>query len=168
MHTLLRWRSRIPWGVTASLLGTILLLGMGLPWMHGSATLMSHGTPVFATSAPPAWGVYLERMDAALSHGALQAAQANWLMAHLEAGRVPSWEGWLGVGDAALRLGEAEGRETFALRARQVYRKALRLATEQGSRAGVLAAADAFATLGDRSTAEALRTLARKLSDPRS
>ncbi len=168
MRTSLRWRSRFPWGVTASLVGMIFLLGMGLPWMHGSAILMSHGTPVIPTVAPPAWGVHLGRMDAALSRGALQTAQANWLVAHLEASRVPSWEGWLEVGDAALRFGEAEGRATFTLRARQAYQKALRLATEQGSRAGVLAAADAFATLGDHSTAEALRALAGKLTGPRS
>jgi hypothetical protein len=162
-------RSRVHWAVTILLPGVVLVLAVGLPWVHGPTTLPSVRTLPTQPGATPAWPTHIRRVDEALAQGALQAAESNWLVAHLEASRAPTWEAWIGVGEASLRLGEATGlRTAHLLRARYAFRKALLIAQEAKSRTGVLAAADSFAALGDQPLADDLRALARTLPVPES
>ncbi len=160
-------RSHIPWAIMILLPGVVLVSAVGLPWVHGPTTLPSVRTLPTQPGATPAWPTHIRRVDEALAQGALQAAESNWLVAHLEASRARTWEAWIGVGDAALRLGEATGlRTAHLLRARYAFRKALLIAQEARSRTGVLAAADSFAALGDQALADDLRALAQTLPAP--
>ncbi|HXZ43535.1 MAG TPA: hypothetical protein VEH53_01810 [archaeon] len=160
-------RSRQHWAVTILLPGVILVLAVELPWLPGPTTLPSRSTLPTQREATPTWPEHIRRIDAALAQGALQAAESHWLVAHLEAMRSHTWEAWIAVGDAALRLGEATGlRTAHLLRARYAYGKTLLIAQEAKSQAGVLAAADAFAALGDQALADELRALARTLPAP--
>ncbi len=162
-------RSRIHWPVTILLPGVILVVAMGLPWISGPTTLPSLGTLLTRPRVTPAWDVHIRNMDRALGQGAVSAAEINWLVARMEALRSHTCEAWVEVGDAALRLGEATGSRTaYVPRARYAFRKAVLIAQEAESQAGVLAAADAFAALGDQALADDLRALARKLRAPRS
>ncbi len=157
-------RSRLHWAVTILLPGMILVVAVGLPWIPPSTTLPSHGALLTPPGATHAWRAHIRNMERALGQGAVSAAEMNWLVARMEAMRSHTWEAWIGVGDAALRLGEATGSRTAYLpRTRQAYQKALIIAQEAESQAGVLAAAGGFAALGDHALAEDLRALARIL-----
>jgi hypothetical protein len=153
-------RLRVHWAVTILLPGVILVVAGGLHWSHGpvlSASAMRRGATGVCRE-------HIRNMDRALGQGAVSAAEINWLVARLEAMRCHTWEAWIGVGDAALRLGEATGSRTAYLpRARYAFRKALLTAQEAESQAGVLAAAEGFAALGDQVLADDLRVLARTL-----
>jgi hypothetical protein len=157
-------RSRVHWAVTMLLPGLILVVAVGLPWIPRPTPLASLRTLPSQSGATPAWRAHIQNMDRALGQGALSAAEMNWLVARMEAMRSHTWDAWIGVGDAALRLGEATGSRTAHFpRARQAYRKALLIAQEAKSQVGVLAAADSFAALGDHALADDLRALARTL-----
>jgi hypothetical protein len=107
-------------------------------------------------------------MDSAIGEGAIKDAEANWMRAQLAVRRSPTWEAWIAVGDAALRLGHAtKSRSGRIVRARRAYREAMLTAYERNSRRGVLTAADAFAALGDQPLADNLRAMADKLPAPR-
>ncbi len=155
-------RSRVHWAVMILLPGVVLILAVELPC--GPTTLAPLGGLPTQPATNPAWRTRIRRIDEALAQGALQAAESNWLVAHLEASRAPTWEAWIGVGDAALLLGEATRlRAAHLLRARYAFQKAALIAQDQGSQAGILAAAERFEALGDQPLADNLRTLARTL-----
>ncbi len=99
MRTEMVWRPRGTWAATGFLAGLILLVLMVLPLKHGSNILASHGSTTARSDMATAWRMHIQKMDSALGQGAIQAAEANWLVAHLVAKRSHTWEAWIGVGD---------------------------------------------------------------------
>jgi hypothetical protein len=118
---------------------------------------------IMRPSAP--WVTPLQDMDAALARADLAAAAAARHRAHLAALGSRSWEGFLAVGDAALRIGDAAGdRRAMEPAARRAYLRALTYARAQRSLDGVLQATESFARLGDRDTVEQGIRMARDLA----
>ncbi len=122
-----------------------------------------------AAEAP--WGAPLRAVDEALARNDAAAALRAWQDAHLAALGSWRWERMIEVGDAALRIGEVSGlRPAAKARARQAYLTAFFRARDQGSLAGVLRSAEAFALLGDREVVAqcliAADGLAARAADP--
>ena len=102
-----------------------------------------------AETAP--WTVHLRQVDEALAKRDVGAAERAWRDAYAAALGSRRWEGMLEVGDVARRIGEVTGdRATADARARRAYLPALFQARQQKSLDGVLRAAEAFSSLGDR------------------
>jgi hypothetical protein len=121
------------------------------------------GNPIVRPSAP--WVTPLQDVDAALARADVAAAMAARHRAHLAALGSRSWEGFLAVGDAALRIGDAAGnRRAMEPAARRAYLRALTYARAQRSLDGVLEATESFARLGDRDTVEQGIRMARDLA----
>jgi hypothetical protein len=119
--------------------------------------------PIAKPSAP--WVAPLEDMDSALARGDMASAATARHRAHLAALGSRSWEGFLAVGDAALRLHDAaDDRRTMDPEARRAYLSALTHARAQRSLDGVLCATEAFARLGDRDTVEQGIRIAREIA----
>jgi hypothetical protein len=119
--------------------------------------------------ADATWMSPLRDMDEAIARGDLTAAESARHEAYRAAIASRRWEGFLAVGDAVLRLGEATRSRTRAEpEARRLYLSALFRAPGQHSLDGVLLATEAFARLGDRDVVERGIRLARDLagSDP--
>ena len=126
-------------------------------------TLARAGGPTAKVTAP--WVTALQDMDSALERGDLASAATTRHKAHLAAMGNRSWEGFLAVGDAALRLGDASGdRRAMEPEARRAYLSALTQARAQRSLDGVLRASEAFARLGDRDMVEQGIRVARVLA----
>jgi hypothetical protein len=121
------------------------------------------GSPIARPSAP--WVTPLQDMDYALARADLASAAVARHRAHLAALGSRNWEGFLAVGDAALRLGDASGdRRLLAREARRAYLSALMHARAQRSLDGVLRSTEAFAHLGDRDMVEQGIRIARVLA----
>jgi len=117
-----------------------------------------------ATAAAP-WLSPLGDVERGLASGDLPAARTARHRAHLAALGSGSWEGFLAVGDAALRLGDASGdRGAMEAEARRAYLSALSRARAQRSLDGVLRATESFARLSDRDNLELGIRLARDLA----
>jgi hypothetical protein len=95
----------------------------------------------------------IRAIDAALDRGDVGAARAEWHEAYRAGLRRRQWEEMAALGDAALRL-TASGQRIGEAQARQAYLAALFRARAASSLPGVLRAAGAFATLGDRDVVE--------------
>jgi hypothetical protein len=126
-------------------------------------TLARAGGPMARATAP--WVTPLQDMDRALERRDLASAMTARHKAHLAALGSRSWAGFLAVGDAAFRLGDAAGdRRSMEPEARRAYVSALTHARAQRSLDGVLRATEAFALLGDRDmVGEGIR-IARELA----
>jgi hypothetical protein len=121
------------------------------------------GSPIAGPSAP--WVTPLHDMDSALARADLTAAATARHRAHLAALGSRNWEGFLAVGDAALRLGDAAGdRRAMEPVARRAYLSALTHARAQRSLDGVLRSTESFAHLGDRDMVEQGIRVARDLA----
>ena len=97
------------------------------------------------------WVSSLSEMDQAIARGDLMAAAAARRETYRAAIASQTWEGFLGAGDAVLRLGDAtQSRGAAEPDARRLYLAALFRARSQYSLDGVLQATEAFARLGDR------------------
>src|SRR5437879_10864224 len=97
-------------GVEADLLRRIvlyLLLAVAAVLAALEMTLARVADPSAKQEAP--WISPLRDMDDALAHGDFSTATTARHKAGLAALASPSWEGFLAVGDGALRLGEARG-----------------------------------------------------------
>ena len=115
------------------------------------------------TQAP--WTPHLEAMDAAISTSNASAAVLAWRHAYAAALDQPGWRGLVEVASAALRIGAIPGfRKAAESRARESYWTALFRARRQGSLNGVLDAAEAFGTLGDRVMVEQCIRIAERLA----
>jgi hypothetical protein len=128
-----------------------LALVLGAAALLGAleVALARAGNPSVRPSAP--WAAPLEEMDSALARADLSSAVTARHRAHLAALGSRTWEGFLEVGDAALRLGDATGnRRAMEPEARRAYLAALTYARAQRSLEGVLRATESFARLGDR------------------
>lgn len=111
------------------------------------------------------WAARIAEMDRALARGEVAAVTAAWREAYVTAHASRNWPGMLAVGDAALRAARATGAaDVFEPRARRAYRTALLRAHRQGSRDGVLAAAEAFGRLGDLDVERMARAEAAELA----
>jgi hypothetical protein len=123
-------------------------------------------------SAPKAdapWTSPLRDMDQAIARGDVASAVTARHEAYRAAIASRRWEGFLAVGDAILRLGEAtQSRSRAEPEARRLYFPALFSARGQQSLDGVLLATEAFARLGDSDVVEKGLRMARELagSDP--
>lgn len=127
----------------ALILGAAALLGAL------EVALARGGNPSVRPSAP--WVAPLEDMDSALARADLASAVTARYRAYLAALGCRRWEGFLEVGDASLRLGDAKGnRRAMEPEARRAYVAALTYARAQRSLDGVLRATESFARLGDR------------------
>jgi len=116
--------------------------------------------------AVAAWISPLRDMDDALAHGDFSTATTARHKAGLAALASPSWEGFLAVGDGALRLGEARGtRSGMEPEARRAYLSAMLRARHAHSLEGTLRVTDAFARLGDRDMVEQGVRIARELAE---
>jgi len=126
-------------------------------------TLARAGAPTAKPNAP--WVTPLQDMDRALANGDLASAATSRHKAHLAALGSRSWEGFLAVGDAAIRLRDASGdRRAMEREARRAYLSALTHARAQRSLDGVLRATESFARLGDRDMVEQGIHIARGLA----
>ena len=140
-----------------------LVLGAAVLIGALEVALARSGNPIARLSAP--WMTPLEDMDCALARADFAAAATARHRAHLAALGSRSWEGFLAVGDAALRLGDASGdRRAMEPEARRAYLSALTHARAQRSLDGVLHATEAFARLGDRDMVERGIRVARDLA----
>ena len=144
---------------------TFLLLVFGIAGLLAAleVTLAPAGGPWAKPDA--SWAIPLEEMDRALGSGNLGAAATSRHRAHLVALGSRSWEGFLAVGDAALRLGDASGdRRSMEPEARRAFLSALMHARAQRSFDGVLRATESLARLGDRDLVEQGIRTARDLA----
>jgi hypothetical protein len=115
------------------------------------------------THAP--WTPHLEAMDTAITTNNASAAVLAWRHAYAAALDQPGWRGLVDVAGAALRIGAIPGfRKAAESRARESYWTALFRARRQGSLNGVLDAAEAFGTLGDRVMVEQCIRIAERLA----
>ena len=120
-------------------------------------------TEAILTQAP--WTPHLEGMDTAIATNNASAAVLAWRHAYAAALDQPGWRGLVEVAGAALRIGAIPGfRKAAESRARESYWTALFRARRQGSLNGVLDAAEAFGTLGDRVMVEQCIRIAERLA----
>jgi hypothetical protein len=111
------------------------------------------------------WTEHLEAMDAAIAVTNASAAVLAWRHAYATALDQPGWRGLVEVAGAALRIGAIPGfKKAAESRARESYWTALFRARRQGSLNGVLDAAEAFGTLGDRVMVEQCIRIAERLA----
>jgi hypothetical protein len=116
---------------------------------------------------PPAgaWVSHLHALDQALTARDPNAAARAWLDAYRAARVAGNWRALVAVGDASLRLGEAQGSRRMArAQTRQAYLLALTQADRQRSLDGVLVATEAFAALGDQAMVEGALRIAERLA----
>jgi hypothetical protein len=115
------------------------------------------------TRAP--WAPHLENMDDAIATSNASAAVLAWRNAYAAALDQPGWRGLVEVAGAALRISVIPGFQKAAeSRARESYWTALFRARRQGSLNGVLDAAEAFGSLGDRVMVEQCIRIAERLA----
>lgn len=101
------------------------------------------------------WTSRLDRAETAVEDGNRGAAVRAWQEAYHAARASRQWEALLVVGDAALRQSwSPTGPQAGKAKARRAYLAALFLARSQGSVAGGLRVAEAFAALGDLEMAQ--------------
>ena len=111
------------------------------------------------------WTSHLEAMDTAITTSNASGAVLAWRHAYAAALDQPGWRGLVDVAGAALRIGAIPGfRKAAESRARESYWTALFRARRQGSLNGVLDAAEAFGTLGDRVMVEQCIRIAERLT----
>jgi hypothetical protein len=111
------------------------------------------------------WTPHLEGMDTAIATNNASAAVLAWRHAYAAALDQPGWRGLVEVAGAALRIAVIPGfRKAAESRARESYWTALFRARRQGSLNGVLDAAEAFGTLGDRVMVEQCIRIAERLA----
>jgi hypothetical protein len=111
------------------------------------------------------WTPHLDAMDAAIAGSNASSAVLAWRHAYAAALDQPGWRGLVEVAGAALRIGVIPGfRKAAESRARESYWTALFRARRQGSLNGVLDAAEAFGTLGDRVMVEQCIRIAERLA----
>lgn len=112
------------------------------------------------------WAPFVRALDQALVEANVGEAERQWHRAYSEALRARNWEGFLDVGNAYLRIGDAANGRKFAVaRARQLYRVALFRARSQDSVDGALRTAQAFAALGDHEVVELCLRVADQVAD---
>jgi hypothetical protein len=110
------------------------------------------------------WTPHLEAMDAAIATNNASAAVLAWRHAYSAALEQPGWRVLAHVAGAAMRIATIPGfRKAAESRARESYWTALFRARRQGSLNGVLDAAEAFGTLGDRVMVEQCIRIAERL-----
>lgn len=113
------------------------------------------------------WAARIQEMDGAVARGDAPAVSATWREAYVAAHVSRTWAGMIAVGDAALRAGRETGTpDVFAPRARRAYLTAFLRARRMASSEGMVAAAEAFARLGDRDAERLARDEAAKLTVP--
>lgn len=140
-----------------------LLLAVAAVLAALEMTLARVGDPSANQEAP--WISPLRDMDDALARGDFSTATTERHKAGLAALAGPSWEGFLAVGDGALRLGEAtEARSAMEPEARRAYLSAMVRARNARSLEGALRVTDAFARLGDHDLVEHGVRIARELA----
>lgn len=116
------------------------------------------------TLAETPWTPHLEAMDAAIATNNASAAVLAWRHAYSAALEQPGWRVLAHVAGAAMRIAAIPGfRKAAESRARESYWTALFRARRQGSLNGVLDAAEAFGTLGDRVMVEQCIRIAERL-----
>ena len=110
----------------------------------------------------------LALVDGALARLDVAAADRAWRDAHGVVVRAASWQDYVELGDAALRIAERSDQpDLHRARARHAYFAALMRARGEGSVAGVTRVWRAFVTLGDREVAEQCALIAEKLQERR-
>ena len=141
-----------------------LILAVAAALAALEVTLARVGDSSAKQEAP--WTSPLREMDGALARGDFATAATVRHKADLAALASPCWEGFLAVGDGALRLGEARGaRSGMEHEARRPYLSAMVRARNARSLEGTLRVTDAFARLGDRDMVEQGVRIARELAE---
>src|SRR5438445_7577815 len=111
------------------------------------------------------WTAHIQEMNRALADNNPGESVRAWRQAYSAALSHPGWLGLLAVAAASLRLGVFPGLARGAVaRARETYWIAFFRARQQHSLTGILHAAEAFSTLGDRPTVEQCRRVAEGLA----
>ena len=125
--------------------------------------------PTFGNIEPLGpWTGHIQAMDQALADGDPGDSIRAWRQAYSTALGHPGWLGLLVVATASLRLAAFPSLARNAQeRAREGYWLVFFRARQQRSLEGVLRAADAFAELGDLTTAEQCRRVAEALTTTR-
>jgi tetratricopeptide (TPR) repeat protein len=123
-----------------------------------------------ASRAEVGWRAQLQRAEAALASGDARAAEESWWDGYRTAMRTREQAGLLDLGHAYLRIGEAAHDRQAALgQARRVFLRAFFQAREQRDAEAMVAAGEAFASIGDHPVAvralEAALTLAHRSRD---
>jgi hypothetical protein len=136
----------------------------GLTALTDTAALRSE------VSATP-WYVHLAQAEADLDNNDVTSATHDWREAYAAAVRAHRADGLVEVGDFYRRLGARAGLADATARARDCYVTALLRARAERSTDGVLAATEAFLSLGDQEMVQrGLRIaegLAQRDVDPR-
>ena len=111
------------------------------------------------------WTAHIQAMNRALADNNPGESVRAWRQAYSSALSHPGWLGLLTVAAASLRLctfpGLARGATAWA---RETYWIAFFRARQQHSLTGILHAAEAFSTLGDRATVEQCLRVAEGLA----
>jgi hypothetical protein len=130
---------------------------------HGGAVMMRPMFGTVETLGP--WTAHIQAMDQALLGNDPGEAVRAWRQAYSSALSHPGWLGLLTVAAASLRLAAFPGLARDAAgRARETYWIAFFRARQQRSLNGVLHAAEAFGTLGDRTIVEQCMRVAEGLA----
>lgn len=120
---------------------------------------------MMTTETPGPWTESIRAMDQALAETNATAAVRAWRNAYAAALGTPGWRGLVEVAAASMRIGAIPGfGKASTARARETYWTALFRARQQGSLNGVLDAAEAFGTLGDRTMVEQCIRVAESLA----
>ena len=111
------------------------------------------------------WRLSLQRVDDALSRGDRGDAARAWDDAYAAALASRSWQAWLDVGDASVRIGDVTRlRQPSLATARRLYLNGFVRARAERSVNGTLDAAERFEALGDREVATQCLESARALA----
>jgi hypothetical protein len=111
------------------------------------------------------WTAHIEAMDQAVAANDTRESVRAWRQAYSAALSSPGWLGLFIVATASLRIGAFGSLAlSAATLARETYLIAFFRARQQRSLTGVLSAAEAFAMLGDRNSAERCVRVAAELS----
>jgi hypothetical protein len=146
--------ARVIWcSLTVAVVAGAAVMVWALPHAHRAAdgrAEVAAGEP-----SPDSTSERIASVDEAVQRGDLAAARAAWRDVFQSLRPTQDWQGMAELGDSALRVAGVSGmRGPWEADARRAYLGAMFRARTDESLDGVLRAAEAFATLGDRDVAQ--------------
>ena len=146
-------RGRVIWcSLTVAVMAGAAVMVWALPHAHRAADGRAERA---AVESSPDSSERIASIDEAVQRGDFAAARAMWRDVFQSLRPTQDWQAMAALGDSALRIAGASGtRGPWEADARRAYLGAMFRARTDESLDGVLRAAEAFATLGDRDVAE--------------
>ena len=154
---------RTKWGVLAGavVLGVIGVFGLSA---RGNVPSALARVVFVQPESVPAWVQRITLVDEALGRADLNRAIYEWREAYGAAFRNGGSEGFIAVGDRAIRIERAGGSGYFLREGKDVYVHAALRARAERSRDTILGIAKVFEQLGDSERAEQVRRIAASMS----